>query len=213
MFRSLFKRKNKGEPKIDHLIVGLGNPGEKYKKTAHNAGFRILSHLKEISLLPDFSKDNTLNSLVSKGEIEGKKVALILPLTFMNLSGEAVRRAIKNYSISPNNLILVHDDTDLEAGTMRFSSSSGSAGHKGVSSVIKAIKTKDFMRLRFGVSKKMGKSNEKALNIVLKNIPEEITDMEKRGAEELKKSILYGFSQKTIKVNPKKQKSGRTASF
>ena len=204
MFRNLFKKKDKEKPKADYLIVGLGNPGEKYKKTAHNAGFRIVSHLKEISFLPDFSKDNTLNSLVSKGEIEGKRVALILPLTFTNLSGEAVRKAIKNFNISPNNLILVHDDTDLKIGTMRFSLSSGSAGHKGVSSVIKAIKTKDFIRLRFGVSKRAGEENQKALDVVLKNIPGNITDIEKRGAEELKRSVLSEFSSKTIKGGSEK---------
>ncbi len=196
MFRGLFKKK-KEESDIDCLVVGLGNPGEKYEKTAHNAGFRVVSRLRENLSLPSFEKDNTLNSLLTKGLIEDKRVALLLPLTYMNLSGEAVRKALRRFNIPPEKLILVHDDTDLPIGTMRFSIARGDAGHKGVSSVIKAVKTKNFARLRFGFTKK---ENEKARKVVLKKAPLGIEKIEERAVEELKESILSGVKTKTISV-------------
>ncbi len=184
--------------KIDYLVVGLGNPGEKYKKTAHNSGFRVVSFLKEITSMPNFTKDNTLNSFISKGKIEEKKIILLLPLTYMNLSGEAVKRAIKRFKIPPDGLILVHDDTDIEIGTIKFSKSRGSAGHKGVSSVMKAINTKDFFRVRVGVSKK--NNEEKAKDFVLQNMPTKTDEIERKTAEKIKESILSNFSQETLKT-------------
>ncbi len=186
--------------RIDCLVVGLGNPGEKYEKTAHNAGFRIVSRLKENLSFSSFEKDNPLNSLLTKGVIEDKKVALLLPLTYMNLSGEAVRKALKRFNIPPEKLILVHDDTDLPVGTIRFSIARGDAGHKGVSSVIKSIKTKNFTRLRVGFCKKQGQENEKAKEVVLKGAPPEIEKIEEKAAEELKEAVLFGPSTKTIEV-------------
>ncbi len=207
MFRNLFKkREEKKEPNVDYLVVGLGNPGEDYKKTAHNAGFRIVSRLREISSLPDFSKDNTLRSFVSKGEIEGKRVALLLPLTFMNLSGEAIRKALERFCLPPERLILVHDDSDLFLGTLRFSFSRGSAGHKGVASVIKSLRTKKFVRLRVGIRKRAEKKgkNEKAIDFVLKSLPASTKKVEEKAAEELKNAVLSEISAKTINLEEEK---------
>ena len=187
----------KSEPSFDYIFVGLGNPGEKYKKTAHNSGFRVVSFIKEESSLPSFIKDNTLNSLVSKGEIDDKKILLMLPLTFMNLSGEAVKKAIKRFSISVETLVVIHDDTDLPFGSVRFSKNKSSAGHKGVVSIIKSIRTQNFIRVRVGVSKK----NIKAREIVLKNLPTTAIDVEKKVALEIIKCLTEGFSPKTLKLN------------
>ncbi len=196
--RKLFQGKN--ESKIDYLIVGLGNPGEKYRKTAHNVGFRVVSLLRETTDLPPFEKDNTLNSLKTRGKIEDKNVVLLLPLTYMNLSGEAVKKALKRFNPSLENLILVHDDTDLPIGTLRFSFSRGSAGHKGVASVIKSIGTRDFMRLRIGICKKTEREEEhkKAIDVVLKNLSPSAEKAEKRAAEELKEGISLKIETKTV---------------
>ncbi len=186
------KRKTK---QIYCLIVGLGNPGEKYAKTAHNCGFRVVSHLRNNENFPWFEKDNTLNSLKSKGEIEGKEAIIILPLTFMNRSGLAVKKAFDRFS--PEKLIVVHDDSDLPFGTLRFSTSRGSAGHKGVQSIIDHLRSKDFARLRVGIRRK----EEKAREIVLKELSPERREIEKRAAEELKKLIPSEISSSTIHLN------------
>lgn len=191
------------EGKIDCLVVGLGNPSLKYKKTAHNAGFRVVNLLREQTDLPALAKDNTLNSLTTKGFLKEKKVALLLPLTFMNLSGEAVRKAVKRFNISPEKMILVHDDIDLPLGTIRFSFSRSSAGHKGVSSVIKALGTKEFARLRIGIGKE---EKRKAREVVLQGLPPLMKRVEDTAAKELQECVLFGFSAKTMKVEKEKTK-------
>ncbi len=184
---------------IDYLFVGLGNPGEKYEKTLHNSGFRVASLLREEISLPDFSKDKIINSFTSKGIYEEKKIVIILPLTYMNLSGEAVRKIVKRFNINTENIVLIHDDTDLPQKTVRFSISRGSAGHKGVSSVMKNIKTKNITRIRIGIRRE----KEKAIDVVLKKTSSEVEETEKMIVEEIKKSIISGFSAKTIKKEKK----------
>ncbi len=180
--------KKRKKENISFLIVGLGNPGEKYAKTAHNCGFRIVSHLRNNEKLPYFEKDNTLNSLKSKGEVEGKKIVILLPLTFMNRSGEAARKAFQRFS--PEKIIVVHDDSDLPLYTLRISVFRGSAGHKGVQSIINHLKSKEFIRLRVGIRK----DDEKAKEIVLKDLSSEKREIEKKAAEELKKLISSEIS-------------------
>ncbi len=198
MWKQIKKKIFQEKSKIDYLVIGLGNPGEKYRKTAHNTGFRVVSLLREIADLPSFEKDNTLNALKTKGKIEEKDVVVLLPLTYMNLSGEAVKKALKRFNLDLQNLVLVHDDTDLPIGTLRFSFSRGSAGHKGVSSVIRSLGTKDFIRLRIGVSKKIEKENKKAIDVVLKSLSPDAEKAEQRAAEELKKGISSKIETKTV---------------
>ena len=171
------------------LIVGLGNPGEKYKNTTHNSGFRVVDSFREKLNFPEFKKDNTLNSLVSRKE----DTLLLLPLTFMNLSGSAVIRAVKRFNISVENIIIVHDDNDLTAGSIRFSTSSGSAGHRGVESIITSLKSKDFNRLRIGVREGEGK----ARSVVLKRASGKIKRTEEEAVEEL---ISKNTSPRTVRI-------------
>jgi peptidyl-tRNA hydrolase, PTH1 family len=192
---------NKPKEKIDYLLVGLGNPGEKYKKTLHNSGFRAVSFLREELMFPSFSKDKILNSAISKGRFEEKTIVIILPLTYMNLSGGAVKKATERFDVELKNIILVHDDTDLPQKTVRFSFSRGSAGHKGVSSVIKSLRTKDFFRVRIGVERE----ERKALDVVLSETPKDLYGTEKMVAEEIKKSLSLGFSTKTIVLEKQKK--------
>ncbi len=185
---------NNPKEKIDYLFIGLGNPGEKYENTLHNAGFRVTSLLREEIGFPSFSKENNLNSLITKGIYEEKKIVILLPLTYMNLSGDAVKKTLKRFDVSTENIILVHDDTDLPQGTARFSVSRGSAGHKGVTSVINHLKTKNITRVRIGVRRE----EEKAIDVVLKNKSLEIEEAEKAVVQKIKESILSGFSTKTF---------------
>ncbi len=133
------------------LIIGLGNPGEKFKKSRHNIGRLVVSSWQFVVGFPDFKFEKKFNTLISKGIFDKKKVTLALPETFMNKSGKSVKSLTTNYKIQTTNLLVVHDDIDLPLGKIRISKGRGSAGHKGVESVIKELGTKNFIRLRIGI--------------------------------------------------------------
>ncbi len=139
------------------LIVGLGNPGKKYLKTRHNVGFRVLDKFQKESNFPFFKVSKKFNSLISEEKIDRKKIILVKPQTFMNNSGKAVKILTTNYKLQTTNLLVVHDDIDLPLGKIRIVKNRGSAGHKGVESIIKELGTKDFIRVRIGIQPKKGK--------------------------------------------------------
>lgn len=140
------------------LIVGLGNPGKKYENTRHNIGFMIVESLKlKVKSFSDWKNNKKLLSEISEGEINGQKVILANPQTFMNLSGKAVKNLVNFYKIKLPGLVVIHDDLDLPLGKIKISVGRGSAGHKGVESIIRELKTKDFVRFRVGICPKTGK--------------------------------------------------------
>ena len=166
------------------LIVGLGNPGIKYKRTRHNIGFRVLDEFQRENNFPDFKFFKKFNALIFEGNIGRKKVILAKPQTFMNNSGQAVKNLTIHYSLPFINLIVVHDDIDLPLGKIRISKSRGSAGHKGIESIIKELRSKNFVRIRIGIKPKekpadsfvvrRARQNTKFLaGFVLKNFTEE----------------------------------------
>jgi len=150
------------------LIVGLGNPGEKYKKTRHNVGFRVVDQLRNDLNLVDFVFDKKSDSFLSKNN----DVLIAKPNTYMNSSGSAIRSLIQYYKIKRGNQIIIHDDIDLPLGKIRISKNQGSAGHKGVESIIKELKTKNFIRIRVGIQPKTGKP-KKVEEFVLKKFNKE----------------------------------------
>ncbi len=132
------------------LIVGLGNPGEKYAKTRHNAGFLFLEHLCQhfgVSLKADKHCFGRSTKLV----IADQEVRLLAPDTFMNLSGKAVNAAIKYYKIDMSEVLVAHDELDLDAGVARLKLSGGHGGNNGLRDIIQKCATKDFARLRIGI--------------------------------------------------------------
>ena len=137
-----------------YLIVGLGNPGEKYEKTRHNAGRIIVKHFAEQNDFSEWEKSKLANALYTKGEVEDKYTELLLPETFMNNSGQSVSYAKKNNEFEPENIIVIYDDLDLPIGEFKISFSRGAGGHNGISSIVNHIKTKDFIRIRVGISPK-----------------------------------------------------------
>ena len=156
-------------------IIGLGNPGEKFEKTRHNAGFMAVDLFAKNNEFGDFELEKKFEALVSK---EGK-VLLAKPETFMNNSGKAVKKIAASYKLKAKDFIIVHDDIDLPVGKIKISVNRGSAGHKGVESVITAIGNKDLVRVRIGIQPAKGKPKE-AEKIVIKDFtPDEEKIMKK----------------------------------
>ena len=133
------------------LIVGLGNPGQEYENTRHNSGRIILEKIAKVNDFSDWKDDMKLKSFRSKGELDDEKVELLLPNTFMNNSGNAVAPLIDTPK-KLKNLIVIYDDLDLPLGSLKISYDRSSGGHNGLESVIKRVKSREFVRIRIGVS-------------------------------------------------------------
>jgi PTH1 family peptidyl-tRNA hydrolase len=162
------------------LIVGLGNPEKKYEKTRHNIGFRVVDELEKSF---DVARD--------------KNIIFLKPDSYMNNSGKVVREYLAYEKISPENLIVVHDDIDLLFGDIRVSTDSSSAGHKGVQSIIDELKTQNFTRVRIGIKQeekpaasfanRRARQNE---NLLAKFVLENFSKNEERGLPEIIKKVL-----------------------
>jgi len=139
------------------LIVGLGNPGEKYEKTWHNAGFLAIDAFSGKNSFPEFKLSKKFKAELSEGFLDKDKIILAKPQAFMNNSGQSVKLLIRNWKIKPDSLMVIHDDIDLPLGKIRVVKGRGSAGHKGVESIIKELKNKDFVRIRIGIMPEAGK--------------------------------------------------------
>jgi len=133
------------------LIVGLGNPGFGYAGNRHNIGFMCIRHFARIHGIRFDKKQGQART--GTGEINGEKVVLARPQTFMNTSGESVGRLVKKMKISPADLIVIHDDLDLPIGKVRIRQGGRSAGHKGIDSIIAQLGNRDFYRVRVGIGR------------------------------------------------------------
>src|SRR3989338_4154971 len=133
------------------LVVGVGNPGEPYRRTRHNVGAELVMRTAErcgISL-----RSERFGSHAGDGEMSGVKLLLLLPQTYMNRSGEAVGSASRYHRVPPENVMVVHDDIDLALGRVKLEFNAGAAGHKGVLSVADHLKTTAFFRIRLGIGR------------------------------------------------------------
>ena len=135
-----------------YLITGLGNPGKEYEDTRHNLGFEVIGRLA-LEHGAVLKTDRKFKAKAARVELEKEQAVLLAPQTFMNLSGQAVKAAADYYKIPPEKIVLVYDDIDLEEGQVRIKVGGGSAGHKGVDSVIEHLKTRDFVRVRIGAGR------------------------------------------------------------
>jgi len=137
------------------IIFGLGNPGREYERTRHNIGFFAIDALASAWKV-DLSRMR-YQSMTGQGRFDDQKVILVKPLTFMNRSGNAVRSFVQFYKITPDQMLVIHDDMDLPFGSLRMRSSGGSAGQKGMESIISCIGTNAFARLRLGIGRPPGR--------------------------------------------------------
>lgn len=166
------------------LVAGLGNPGERYAKTRHNAGARAVRRLAanlELNLRPAKSK-----ALVAKSVVDGVQLVVACPLSFMNESGRPVAALLKYFKVDSGNLIVVHDDIDLVTADLRVKFGGGSAGNHGVDSIVEMLGTKDFHRVRIGVGRPSSPRVDPAdyvLEPMSKKSLEELADVEERAAE------------------------------
>jgi PTH1 family peptidyl-tRNA hydrolase len=139
------------EPQHIKLIVGLGNPGQRYAHSRHNVGFMIVEQFARAHELRFARK--RFNAEIAEGEVGGTRVMVAKPQKFMNLSGEAVGKLFKFYKVAPDDLLVVYDDLDLPLGKMRLRPQGSAGGHHGMESIIAHIGTSDFARLRVGIGR------------------------------------------------------------
>lgn len=181
------------------LIAGLGNPGEEHKHTRHNIGREIAEALCKKLEAAEFRLEKKWNANVAEIKIGKEKIVLALPNTFMNKSGAALAPISRFYKIKPERIFIIHDDADLPLGRAKLAFGKNSAGHKGVESAIRALKTKDFWRFRIGIA---GKRDIPAEKIVLKKFtPEEQKAVKKITAKTIGAIIVSAEKNPEIAMN------------
>ena len=191
------------------IIVGLGNPGNEYAKTRHNVGFMLVDALAE-HLNINLWKDK-FNAQIAEGRIGTEKILLVKPQTYMNNSGEAVGPLMRWYKVTPEDIIVAHDDMDIPAGTIRIRKKGSSGGHNGIKSLIAHLGSEHFPRVRLGVGRPLpGWSVE---NHVLAPFPQE----DKTAVDEAIKYLIPAVEcivndsvdMAMNKYNPKKAKKNK----
>lgn len=169
-----------------YLIVGLGNPEKDYGGTRHNMGFNTINKLaKQYEIEVTKSK---FKGLYGSGMIEGEKVILLKPQTFMNLSGESIQEIIQFYKIEMDQLIVIYDDIDIDPGIIKIRKAGGPGTHNGMKSVVQELKTQNFKRVRVGIGKPEGKGN--LIEYVLGAISDEDKEKLDKATDLAKEAII-----------------------
>lgn len=133
------------------LIIALGNPGKQYENTRHNAGFIILDEIQKTEGFVEFQFNKKFNAEISENNFKGEKIILVKPQTFMNLSGQSVKTLMDFYKIAIEDIIVIHDDLDIDLGAFKISLDSSAGGHNGIQSIIDNLGTQKFKRIRVGI--------------------------------------------------------------
>jgi|TARA_Y100000310_G_scaffold88016_1_gene84935 PTH1 family peptidyl-tRNA hydrolase len=177
-----------------YFVVGLGNPGAEYENSRHNVGMTVLIRVREGIKFPSWEEGSDKSAYISSGTVGRERVTLILPQVFMNKSGNAVKKQVDSLK-KAEKLIVIYDDLDLPFGALKISFGKSSGGHKGLDSIIKTVRTKDFVRIRIGVSPvtpggklKKPKGDKRVLDFLMGNF----TKSENK--------ILDGVTKKTQEV-------------
>ncbi|MCE5258827.1 MAG: aminoacyl-tRNA hydrolase [Chloroflexi bacterium] len=145
-----------------YLLVGLGNPGQRYRMTRHNIGFRCIDHLAERHQIAVTRK--RFAALLGEGTIAGERVVLAKPQTFMNESGKAVQPIMRWWKIPPEHILVIYDDLDIPLGRLRLRADGSSGGHRGINSIIAETSSPAFNRLRIGIGRPIGDAIDHVLN-------------------------------------------------
>ena len=131
------------------LLVGLGNPGDKYKDNRHNVGFMVMDQIASDNILPVFK--SKFNGEITEGRIANQKVMLLKPMTYMNDSGVSVRKCADFYKVEPEKIIVFHDELDIEPSRVKVKQGGGTGGHNGLKSIDAHLSDKDYWRVRMGI--------------------------------------------------------------
>lgn len=169
-----------------YLIIGLGNPEKDYAKTRHNMGFNVINKISEKYNI-EVTKSK-FKSLMGNGIIEGEKVVLLKPQTFMNLSGEAVKEAMDFYKLTPDDIIIIYDDIDTEPETIRIRKNGSAGSHNGMKSVIEYLGTEKFTRIRVGIGAPKFKND--MITYVIGHVPEEEMILLNNGVDTAKDAVI-----------------------
>jgi PTH1 family peptidyl-tRNA hydrolase len=187
--------------KETYLIIGLGNPGRDYRLNRHNIGFRAIDRLSKGWSIPLGNVRN--KALIGHGQLEEVKVILAKPQTFMNLSGQSVAPLLRFYKIPQEKMLVIVDDLDLPLGTLRLRENGGSAGHKGMTSIIGQLGSNDFLRLRLGIGRPAGRLPVE--DYVLQNFTEKeeelLSSLLDRSAEAVEVFINKGIKSAMTQFN------------
>jgi PTH1 family peptidyl-tRNA hydrolase len=175
------------------IIIGLGNPGSRYKATRHNIGFDILDSMA-YDLPSRFRKSWRCSAWLAKAPLEDTVVYLAKPTTFMNRSGKAVKSVMKKYRLNADQIVVVYDDLALDLGKIRIRPRGSAGGHNGMASIIEALGTDDFPRLRVGIGPRPG--GEEQIDFVLGTWPareqEQVSEIRRRSVEALTHLVGQG---------------------
>ena len=169
-----------------YLIIGLGNPEEEYSKTRHNMGFNTINKLAQKYNIK--ITKTKYEGLYETGEIEGQKVILIKPQTYMNLSGNCVKQFVDFYKVEKENVLVIYDDMDIETGTIKIRKKGSAGGHNGMKSIIQMLGTEEFPRIRIGIGRPEHNGDE--INYVIGTIPKEEIPKLEEGTEKAKEAII-----------------------
>ena len=146
----LFRRRGDGASSLDLLVAGLGNPGREYERTRHNVGWMVVD---ELARRRNGSFRSKFSGQLAEVRDEDRRLALLKPETYMNVSGQSVGAAARFFKVAPGSLLVVHDDVDLDPGRLQVRVGGGLAGHNGLRSIASTLGTQDFLRLRIGVGR------------------------------------------------------------
>lgn len=169
-----------------YLIIGLGNPEEEYGKTRHNMGFNVINKLSNKYGIEVNKKK--FEGLCGDGMIEGEKIILLKPQTYMNLSGKSIAQVVNFYKIQLENIIVIYDDIDIEPGLIRIRKKGSSGSHNGMKSVIAELGTEEFMRVRVGIGKP--KYEGDMINYVIGGVSEQEQKELEIGVEKAKEAVI-----------------------
>ncbi|MBP7073763.1 MAG: aminoacyl-tRNA hydrolase [Rhabdochlamydiaceae bacterium] len=188
----------------EYLIVGLGNPGKAYEKTRHNVGFRAAQHFAKRHAMT-FKKAEKMSAEVARGRVGGEAVRIVLPLTYMNSSGEAVLRAMKAFKVPSERTFVIVDDIAFPVGEMRLKEEGSHGGHNGLRSIEEHLGSRDFPRLRIGVGHPQGGDlADFVLSPFEKEDEKKLPEVFNHAADVLDCWILQGMQKAMTLANTKK---------
>lgn len=194
------------------IIVGLGNPGPQYERTRHNVGFRIVDRLAE--KWGWRWSERRARAILASGTVGTEKVVLAKPLTFMNLSGEAVAELARWYKVSPEDVVIIYDELDLPTGKVRLRTQGSAAGHNGMRDIIAKLHTSDFPRLRVGIGRPKQSQVEGRDHVLSAAHGDEailLTNGEERAVEAIQMLLAQGIETTMNAVNADPEEAARKA--